>query len=109
MGGFKVFGVEKVFCVEVEDKLKSLPCMEVSAVIAIPDEARPANDVVNLDVQRATESMQTDPHKLREEILKFCRDNLAPDRVPEQIHFNDQIPLTAVGKIDKKRLRKTVS
>lgn len=99
VGGFKVFSVE------VEDKLKALPCVASSAVVGTPDEARPGNDIVNLYVQVAPESAGREPEELQEEILEYCRENLAPYKVPRQIHLIDEIPLTAVGKIDKKLLR----
>lgn len=99
VGGFKVFSVE------VEDKLKSLPCIAASAVIGIPDEDRAGNEIVTLYVQVAPDSAGDDPAAVRETILEYCRENLAPYKVPKQIHFIDQIPLTAVGKIDKKKLR----
>lgn len=99
VGGFKVFSVE------VEDRMKDLPCVAASAVIGTPDEARPGNDIVNLYVQVAPESAVRDPEEVREEILDYCRENLAPYKVPREIHLIDEVPLTAVGKIDKKMLR----
>ena len=45
--------------------------------------------------------------RLTDEILAFCRGNMAPYKVPKRIVFVEQIPVTAVGKIDKKRLRAT--
>ena len=45
------------------------------------------------------------PETLREQIIAFCRANMAPYKVPREIHFTPAIPLTSVGKIDKKALR----
>ncbi len=47
------------------------------------------------------------PDAMRERILGYCRDNLSPYKVPKAIHFVDHIPLTPVGKIDKKALRRS--
>jgi long-chain acyl-CoA synthetase len=99
VGGFKVFSVE------VEDKLKALPMITESAVIGTPDTARPGNDIVNLYVQLSEEHAAQDPDTLRTQILDFMRTNMAPYKVPRHIHFIDAIPLTPVGKIDKKALR----
>jgi long-chain acyl-CoA synthetase len=42
---------------------------------------------------------------LKSNILAFCREHMAPYKVPKIIEFIDAIPLTAVGKVDKKALR----
>jgi len=42
--------------------------------------------------------------KLREEILAYAREKLAPYKVPKVVQFIE-MPLTAVGKINKKALR----
>ena len=99
VGGFKVFSVE------VEDKLKGLDFIAESAVVATPDEKRPGNDVVNLYVQLTPESNGRDDESVCEEILEYCRANMAAYKVPKVIRIIDEIPLTPVGKIDKKVLR----
>jgi len=99
VGGFKVFSVE------VEDKLKAHPAIAESAVIGQPDEARPGNDIVHLFVQLADTSRNADPDALRSDILDFMRTNMAAYKIPKAIHIIEAIPLTPVGKIDKKALR----
>jgi long-chain acyl-CoA synthetase len=96
-----------VFSVEVEDKLMSLPEIAQCAVIGTPDEKRAGNDVVNLYVELAEAARREDPDAMRERILAYCRENLSPYKVPKAIHFVDHIPLTPVGKIDKKALRRS--
>ncbi|MFQ5982049.1 MAG: class I adenylate-forming enzyme family protein [Woeseiaceae bacterium] len=99
VGGFKVFSVE------VEDKLQSLDFIAQCAVIATPDEKRPGNDVVNLYVELEPESKDMEPVTVEREITAFCHSNMAPYKVPKVIHLIDEIPLTPIGKIDKKVLR----
>ena len=99
VGGFKVFSVE------LEDKLQTLDCIAASAVIGTPDEQRQGNDIVNLFVELTANARTRDPAEVEEEILAFCRENMAPYKVPKVIRRVDAIPLTAVGKIDKKALR----
>lgn len=100
-----IVGGYKVFSVEVEGKLQGLPFIAMCAVVGRPDEARPGNDVVQLYVQlRAGDTAAAGQREA--EILGFCRENLAPYKVPKEIIFIDAIPLTSVGKIDKKALRK---
>jgi long-chain acyl-CoA synthetase len=43
--------------------------------------------------------------QLESEIRSYRRENLSPYKVPKEIRFVDAIPLTSVGKIDKKALR----
>ena len=98
-----IVGGYKVFSVEIEDKLKSLPTIEVCAIIGKPDENRPGNDIVTLFVQPTDPSANQEA--MSEEIINYCREHMAAYKVPKQVKFVDAIPLTAVGKIDKKLLR----
>lgn len=100
-----IVGGYKVFSVEVEDKLKALPMIAESAVIGTPDPKRPGNDVVNLYVQLAPAFQGQDASEIAAEIEDFMRANMAPYKVAKHIHIIDEIPLTPVGKIDKKALR----
>ena len=102
VGGFKVFSVE------VEDKLKAHPDVAESAVVGAPDAARPGNDIVHLFVQRSAES-EGDAGQVTARLLEWFRANMAPYKVPKHIHFVDAIPLTPVGKIDKKAMRAQVT
>jgi len=99
VGGFKVFSVE------VEEKLASLEFVAQSAVVGTPDLKRPGNDVVNLYVELRAEFSDMSPEDVSARVTAYCRDNMAAYKVPKNIHVIDVIPLTAVGKIDKKALR----
>jgi len=99
VGGFKVFSVE------VEDKLNSMPEIAMSAVIGKPDPKREGNEIVTLYAQLNPEFLNQEKSAIKEVIKSYCVDNLSPYKVPKEIHIIDAIPLTAVGKIDKKVLR----
>ena len=99
VGGFKVFSVE------VENKLKVLDEVELSAVIGTPDKKRPGNDIVNLFVQLSAAGKAKSEDAVKQDILAFCKENMSPYKVPKVIHIVDEIPLTPVGKVDKKALR----
>lgn len=99
-----IVGGYKVFSVELESKLQALPFVALCAVVGRPDKARPGNDIVQLYVQRRPDDEPTAATR-EEEILNFCRTNMSPYKVPKEIHFVETIPLTSVGKIDKKALR----
>lgn len=100
-----IVGGYKVFSVEVEGKLKEVPFIDLSALIGLPDPQRIGSQIVKLYVQLTAEAKQKDQEKLKAEIIDFCRTNMAPYKVPKIVEFIDQMPLTAVGKIDKKALR----
>jgi long-chain acyl-CoA synthetase len=99
-----IVGGYKVFSVEVENRVQTLPWVAMCAVVGRPDENRPGNDVVQLYVQ-AHPGEAGDEQARRQELESYCRENLSPYKVPREIHFVDEIPLTSVGKIDKKALR----
>ena len=101
VGGFKVFSVE------VEDKMQSMGKIAMTALIGQPDTNRPGNDIVHLYVEPTVTAKALDKAELEADILAFCREHMAPYKVPKVIHIIDAIPLTAVGKIDKKALRAT--
>ncbi|HLT40831.1 MAG TPA: class I adenylate-forming enzyme family protein [Enhygromyxa sp.] len=98
VGGFKVFSVE------VENKLLELPQVGACAVVGRPDPERPGSEIVTLHVQRAA-GCGLDDDALRELITAHCRANMAAYKVPKQIVVREALPLTSVGKIDKKALR----
>ena len=98
VGGFKVFSVE------VEDHLRSLDTVEACAVVGRPDEDRPGNDVVHLFVQAAPAGRERG-QALADDLTAHIRQTMAPYKVPRAVHLVDAIPLTPVGKIDKKALR----
>jgi long-chain acyl-CoA synthetase len=98
VGGFKVFSVE------VENKLLEMKEIAMCAVIGRADPDRPGSEIVQLHVQRSA-ACELDDAALRDRILEFCRANMASYKVPKELFFPAALPLTAVGKIDKKALR----
>ncbi len=76
--------------------------VEASAIVGKPDEDRPGNDIFHLFVQLAEGHKDRDEEELRAELMAFCADNMAVYKKPKVIHFVAAIPLTPIGKIDKK-------
>ena len=94
----------KVFSVEVDDKMNKYPAIELCSSVGIPDPDRPGSEIVKLYVllkkgYEATEETKND-------ILKYAQDNLAKYKIPKIIEFIEEMPLTTIGKVDKKLLRK---
>jgi long-chain acyl-CoA synthetase len=96
----------KVFSVKVEDVLTQHPVIDMIATIGIPNPERPGSEIVKAFIQLAPEYTARDKDELKKDILAFATEKLTPYEVPKVIEFMDALPLTAVGKLDKKRLRK---
>ena len=92
-------GGENIYPREIEDVLFEHPkVMEAAAIgIPVPGKGERVKIFVHLkEGQTATE----------EEILAFCRENLAPFKMPKFVEFRDQLPKTLVGKILRRELVK---
>jgi long-chain acyl-CoA synthetase len=100
VGGFKVFSSK------VEDVLSKHPAVGLLALIGHPNPDRPGSEIVTAYVQLdPVFDFDGDEESLRAEMIRFAREKCAPYEVPKKIEFIDEMPLTAVGKIDKKILR----
>jgi long-chain acyl-CoA synthetase len=77
---------------EVEDALYEHPKVLEVAAVGVPVAGKGERVKVYIvlkEGQTATE----------EEIIAFCRENLAPYKVPKFVEFRDELPKTMVGKI----------
>ena len=101
-----IVGGYKVFSAKVEDSLVKHPAIGMIALIGIPNPDRPGSEIVKAFIQ-INPDFEFDGNKetLKEDIIKFSKENLAPYEVPKLIEFSEELPLTVIGKIDKKVLR----
>jgi long-chain acyl-CoA synthetase len=101
VGGFKVFSSK------VEDTLTKHPAIGTMAIIGVPNPDRPGSEIVNAHIQLDPDyEYDGNEDALKESIIAFAKEKCAPYEVPKKIHIIDELPLTAVGKVDKKLLRK---
>jgi acyl-CoA synthetase (AMP-forming)/AMP-acid ligase II len=70
-------------------------------VIGCPDREW-GERVVAVVVLNQMESVSDD------ELIRFCREHLAPYKSPKSIVFRDELPRNAMGKVQKAELRKLV-
>ncbi len=82
---------------EIEDVVTNHPQVEYSAVVGIPDDK--TGEAVKLYVVANDEALT------KETLVAHCRDNLTAYKVPRQIEFRSELPMSAVGKILRKELR----
>lgn len=85
-GGFNVYPRE------VEEVLCSHPHVEEAAVIGIPDQVRG-------EAVKAYVVLKSGEKVSEEELITFCRENLAIFKVPQEVEFIPQLPRTASGKV----------
>jgi long-chain acyl-CoA synthetase len=96
----------KVFSVKVEDVLSKHPAIDMIATVGVPNPERPGSEIVKAFIQLKPEYAGKDKDELTKDITSLAREKLTPYEVPKVIEYMDELPLTAVGKMDKKRLRK---
>jgi fatty-acyl-CoA synthase len=92
-------GGQNVWSKEVEDCLSRHPGVVDAAVIGLPDPVY-EEQVVAVVVPSGAGSAE-----LAAELTAFVKTNLAGYNTPRQVHFVDEFPRTAVGKIQKNVLR----
>ncbi|TFF90417.1 MAG: AMP-dependent synthetase, partial [Promethearchaeota archaeon] len=97
----------KVFSSKVEDALSKHPAIDMVALIGVANPDRPGSEIVKAFIQiDPTYEYGENKEALKEEIISYAKEKCSPYEVPKIIEFTKEIPLTAVGKIDKKILRK---
>ncbi len=95
-------GGYNVYPRDVEDVLMQHPAVAMAAVVGRPDE-RLGEEVVGF--VSLVEGATLTP----DELIAFTRERMAANKYPREIHIVDAIPLTSVGKLDRKRLRATIT
>ncbi len=100
-----IVGGYKVFSSEVEDKLFKHPAIGMCALIGLPNPERPDSEIVKLVVQKSEEYQGKSDEEVEAELRAFAKENLAAYKVPKLYEFVEAIPLTSVGKVDKKVMR----
>ena len=87
-----IAGGYNIYPADVEAVLYEHPKVQEAAVIGVPDPLRGETVkafVVLKEAQAAT----------GEEIVEFCRENMAAYKAPRIIEFRDELPKSMVGKI----------
>jgi long-chain acyl-CoA synthetase len=101
-----IVGGYKVFSSKVEDTLTKHPAIGMIALIGEPNPDRPGSEIVNAYIQVDPDyAYDGDEQRLTSEIEAYAKEQCAPYEVPKKFHIMKEIPLTAVGKVDKKVLR----
>lgn len=82
---------------EIEDVLYEHPSVLAAAAAGVPVPGK--GERVKAFVVLKPQAVATE-----EEILAFCREKLAPYKVPKFVEFRESLPMTMVGKVLKREL-----
>jgi long-chain acyl-CoA synthetase len=88
----------KVWPHQVEDVLYGHPAVREAAVVGVPDAYRG-------ETVKAYISLKPGATVTEEELIGFCKDQMAAYKYPRSIEFVDDLPKTVTGKILRRELR----
>lgn len=91
-------GGENIYPIEVEEVLYQVPEILEAAVIGLPHE-------VYGEVPKAFVVLKEGKEISEEQILDYCKTQLAKYKVPFEVEFIDELPRNASGKVLKHTLR----
>ena len=89
-----------VFARHVEEVLYKHPQIKAAGVVGVPDPK--VGNIIKAYVVLQSEARGK---VSEEEIMEFCRQNLAHYKVPGIIEFRGELPKTDVGKVSRRELR----
>jgi HIP---CoA ligase len=92
VGGFNAFPAE------IEGIMLTHPGVAQVAIVGVPDDR--LGEVAQAYVVRRSGDAVDEPL-----LIAWCREHMANYKVPRGVHFVDELPLTASGKVQRFRLR----
>lgn len=92
----------KVWPREVEDVLYTHPAVREAAVVGVPDEYRG-------ETVRAFVSLSPGETTTPEELVAFCKEQMAAYKYPREVRIIEELPKTVTGKILRRELREVSS
>ncbi|MFC6732064.1 MULTISPECIES: AMP-binding protein [unclassified Haladaptatus] len=92
----------KVYSEELDEILFGHPAVERPATVGVPDPERPGSERVKVFVEL---DEAYDGTVEAGDIVEFLDGKVAAHAVPSEVEFVDELPLTDIGKTDKKALK----
>jgi crotonobetaine/carnitine-CoA ligase len=89
---------ENISSLEVERAVQEHPAVLEAAVVGVPSEMTDEDVLVYVVLRPGTTLAP-------EEIVAWCRDRLAPFKVPRYVEYIDALPKTETSKVQKAKLR----
>lgn len=97
-----ITGGENVYPPEVEEVIRGYDKVETAAVVAVPDP-------ILGDIGRAYIIPKPGCTIDEEDLKAYLKKNVAKYKIPRQFVFRSELPLTSIGKIEKKKLNQEVA
>jgi acyl-CoA synthetase (AMP-forming)/AMP-acid ligase II len=94
-----ISGAENIYSAEIERVLTSHPAVSEAAVIGVPDEKWG-------EAVKAVVILKEGAEATEEEIIEYCKQNMASYKKPKSIDFVKEFPRNEIGKVLKRELRK---
>lgn len=89
----------RVSCSEIEAVLQSFQVVKEACVIGVPDPN--VGEIIKAIVVLKEKTRGVDAS----ELIKWCREKLAPYKIPDYIEFRDMLPKSKVGKLLRREIR----
>ncbi len=96
-----ISGGMNVYSIEVENVVNQHPAVAMSACVGVPHDDWGEAVTVYVVLKPGLTCSEAD-------LIGFCKQRTARYMVPKSINFVESLPLTPVGKIDKKELRRAL-
>lgn len=93
-----ISGGENIYSQEVEDVLHSHPAVLYAAVVGVPDDKWG-------EAVKAVLVLKKGMRTTEEEVIDYCKGNLAGYKKPKSVEIRDSLPMTGSGKIQKNIIR----
>ena len=93
-----ISGAENIYPAELENVLMDHPAIADVAIIGVPSEKWGETPKAMIVLEEGAEATG-------EEIIEFCRGQIATYKCPTSVDFIDELPRGATGKVLKKELR----
>jgi long-chain acyl-CoA synthetase len=89
----------RVSCSEIEAVLQDHPAVIGACVVGIPDKKIGERIKAIVVLKEDTRGVSGT------ELMRFCRERLAPYKVPQYVEFRDMLPKSKVGKLLRREIR----
>ena len=93
-----ISGGENISSIEVEDVLFAHPDVAEVAIIGVPHDKWGESPKALLVLEPGAELTE-------DEVIAYCREELAHYKCPTSVEFRDELPRTATGKLQKFKMR----
>ena len=86
---------------EVEELIYTVDGVEACAVIGVPEPN--GDEIIIAYIKKVADVILHE-----RDIKKYLKENLANFKIPKYVYFSDEIPMTTIGKVLKRKLREMV-